>query len=138
MKYDLKTQAKVDEAAEYLAKLAGWEAEVEIKRIFPDRTLAQNNYLHLLLTAFGMHFGYDIDEAKWLYKDVNRSIYRYERKGHVFWRSSADLNKDEMSATISKFKEMAEKQGCQLPDAEQHVWLREISNEAERTQYVKR
>lgn len=138
MKYNLDKPAELDAAAEHLAKLAGFHAEIEIKRIYPQRSLSQNNYLHLILTAFGMHFGYDLEEAKWMYKYVNRTIYRYERAGHTFWRSSADLDKDEMMHSITKFKEASTKQGCDLPEAEQHQWLREIENDAERQGYYKK
>lgn len=135
MRYDLKEQTEVDKAADYLSELARFEAEVEIKRILPTRSLKQNNYLHLILTAFGMHFGYTLEESKMLYKYINKDLYHYEHKGHPFWRSSADLDKDEMARSIDTFRLASERQGCELPLAIDQAWLRNIRNDAERMNY---
>lgn len=132
MKYDLTNQIEADAAFEYLTKLVGKEAVAEVKRVSPSRSLAQNNYLHLLLGAFGIHFGYTIAEAKLVYKDLNKDIYKYKHpKGRWFFRSSADLSVDEMTKSIDRFREASEKQGCLLPTATDQDWLRAIENDIE-------
>jgi hypothetical protein len=134
MKYDLSSLDETNEAFEYLTKLGGKESIVEIKKVSPGRSLSQNNYLHLILTAFGDHFGYELEEAKAVYKYINADIYRHKKKDfpYPFWRSSADLTKDEMTASIDKFRLVSAQHGCELPLAIDQDWLRRIENDHER------
>lgn len=134
MKYNLSSLDETNEAFEYLTKLGGKESIVEIKKVSPGRSLSQNNYLHLILTAFGDHFGYELEEAKAVYKYINADIYRYKKKDfpYPFWRSSADLIKDEMTASIDKFRLVSAQHGCELPLAIDQDWLRRIENDHER------
>ena len=134
MKYDMAKLDEANEAFEYLTKLGGRESLVEIKKISPKRSLPQNNYLHLILTAFGDHFGYELEEAKAVYKYINADIYRDKKKDfpYPFWRSSADLSIDEMTASIDKFRKVSAEHGCDLPLAVDQEWLRRIENDHER------
>lgn len=133
MKYDLSIQAEAKGAKEYLELLIKRGNVAEVKKVNPARSLNQNNYLHLLLGAFGSHFGYTLEEAKLVYKDINSEIYAYEKKGRKFFRSSADLDKAEMTITIDRLREKSAEQGCPLPAATDQGWLRSIENEIERT-----
>jgi len=83
-----------------------------------------------------MHFGYSLEESKQIYKEINASTYSYKKKGRVFYRSSADLDKAEMQKTIDKFMRKSADAGCPLPLAENAEWLSLIRNEAERNQYI--
>lgn len=132
MKFNLDNKIEADEAFTYLTELVGKHAIAEVKKVVPHRSLNQNSYLHLLIAAFGNHFGYTALEAKFLYKYVNADIYRYTRRSMTFWRSSADLDKEEMAKTIDKFRQFSEKQGYPLPPATNQEWLRRIENETER------
>lgn len=123
------------EAFTYLTKLAANGSLVEVKKISPKRSLSQNSYLHLLLGAFGAHFGYSLEEAKAIYKELNNSLYRYEKKGRTFWRSSADLSKEDMAKSIDLFMQKSAEQGYPLPLATDQEWLRSIENEIERTKH---
>lgn len=133
MIYDLKDLQETRKAVDYLAKLSATEQLVEIKRISPNRTLRQNAYLHLIITAFGNNFGYTPDEAKMLYKYINKEIYKYKRHGLPFWRSSADLTKEEMAQSIDRFRAKSAEMGYDLPEADQLAWIRQLQNEVERT-----
>ena len=136
MKYNLADRTELDAAFQYLTDLAAKDIIAEIKKVSPARSLNQNNYLHLLLGAFGQHFGYTIDEAKTIYKrDVNPDIYVYEKGGAKFLRSSADLDVAEMTKSIDSFRAYSKEQGCPLPAATDQGWLREIENEIERSKY---
>lgn len=135
MKYNLTYQEQVTQAVDYLAELVGKEARVEIKKISPHRSLNQNSYLHLLLGAFGAHFGYTLEEAKTIYKELNSDLYRYEKKDRTFWRSSADLTKEDMAKSIDRFMQKSAEAGYALPLATDQEWLRQIENEAERSRY---
>lgn len=129
MKFNLDNVTEAEEAFSYLTDLVGKHAIAEVKKISPTRTLNQNSYLHLIIGAFGNHFGYTAEEAKLVYKYLNADIYRYKRKSLTFWRSSADLSKDEMTTTIDKFRQASAKQGYELPLALDQEWLRRLENE---------
>ncbi len=135
MKYDLKDTIQADLAFGYLQTLVEQESEVEVKKLIRNRSLNQNSYLHLLLGAFGANFGYNLQESKQLYKQINKDIYYYtkENRGKKldFVRSSADLDKEEMAKTIDKFMQMSEQAGYKLPPAEDQGWIRELENDVE-------
>lgn len=127
--------AEAERAFEYLTDLSGKEAIVEVKKVSPTRSLHQNAYLHLLLSAFGVHFGYTLEEAKIIYKELNANIYTYQKKKRTFYRSSADLTKEEMASTIDRLREKSAEQGYPLPAATDQGWLRDIENAVESQKY---
>jgi hypothetical protein len=135
MKFNLAVPREAKQASDYLGRLQEKQNIVEVKRVSPGRTLSQNSYLHLLIGAFGNHFGYTLEEAKLIYKELNHEIYRYRKKERIFWRSSADLNKEEMAKTIDVFMRKSAEAGYPMPLATDQGWLREIENEIERSKY---
>jgi len=135
MKYNLADKSEKSQAMSYFMKLVNKKSLVEVKKISPKRSLSQNSYLHLLIGAFGAHFGYTIDEAKIVYKDMNSSTFLYEKNGRKFYRSSADLTKEDMAKTIDTFMQKSAEQGYTLPLATDQEWLRQIENEIERSRY---
>lgn len=135
MKFNLANKNEAQSARSRLAYLAGRHSIIEIRRIQPRRTLPQNSYLHLIITAFGNHFGYSLEEAKQIYKELNSAIYCYKKKGRTFWRSSAELSKEEMAASIDNLMRRSADAGYPLPLATDQGWLREIENEIERSRY---
>ena len=56
MIYDLKNEYQIPKFKEYVNKLFKERAVVEVKKKLPNRTLAQNSYLHLLLGYFGSEY----------------------------------------------------------------------------------
>lgn len=136
MRYNLATNSEAGKALNHLLTLTRKGSVIDIKLVQPRRSLPQNSFLHLLLTAFGNHFGYTLEEAKQIYKELNPEIYRYTRtvrgKPHSFWRSSADLTKDEMSGSIEVLRNQSAAAGYPLPTATDQGWLHELMNEAER------
>ncbi len=135
MKYNLASTIDRDRAFTYLTELSATESLAELKKISPTRSLSQNNYLHLIISAFGLHFGYTLQEAKLIYKEINKDIYEYEKKKRKFYRSSADLTKEEMAKTIDKFMEKSAEAGYPLPIATDQEWLRQISNAVDGAKY---
>lgn len=138
MKFNLAIKEDRKRAFSYFVTLANRRKIVEVKKISPGRTLSQNSYLHLLLGYFGQHFGYTLDEAKQIYKELNPSIYSYDKKGRSFTRSSADLTTEEMTISIDHFREKSKEQGFPLPAATDKGWLLEIEKEIERSNYYLR
>lgn len=135
MKFDLAQAHQVKAATGYLDKLREKKNVVELRKVSPARSLSQNSYLHLLLAAFGNHFGYTLEEAKLIYKEINRDVYIYKKKGRTFFKSSADISKDDMAKTIDVFMEKSKSAGFPLPLATDKDWLMQIENEIERAKY---
>lgn len=134
MKYDLSQAKDLHEAFQYLTELGGKEALVEVKHVRKTRSLNQNNYLYLLLGAFATNFGYTIEETKIIFKrEVNPSIFVYEKNGQKFLRSTADLDTAEMTQAIDRFREYSSDNGLELPLATNEAELRSIENAMERS-----
>lgn len=55
MIYDLKNEYQIPKFKEYVNKLFKERAVVEVKKKLPNRTLAQNSYLHLLLGTLAVN-----------------------------------------------------------------------------------
>lgn len=132
MKYRMADPIENKAARNRLYYLAKKRRTVEIKEVRHKRTLSQNSYLHLLLAAFGLNFGYTLEEAKLIYKEVNKDIYYYRKKNRTFIRSSASLDSKQMAMSIDKFMDASAEAGFPLPLATDQDWLLEIQNDMER------
>lgn len=133
MKFNLALPDEAVQAQVYLGRLLKSKSLVEVKRISLNRSLKQNAYLHLLLSAFGQHFGYTLEEAKVIYKYMNVNIYRYAKKNRTFWRSSTDLSIEEMTQSIEVLRERSETAGYPLPEADNGPWVRQLQNAIEQS-----
>lgn len=117
----------------YLKACADKKKLVTIDVILPTRSINQNNFLHLLLGAFGAQFGYTLEESKEIYKELNSDVYAYKKKNRTFYRSSASLTTEEMTKSIDTLRDWSAKAGFPLPTATDQDWLIQIGNEIERT-----
>lgn len=135
MKFNTAEKEEKKQAFSYFMRLANKKNIIEVKKVSPNRTLSQNSYLHLIIGAFGAHFGYTLGEAKMIYKQINKEVYEYPKKGRTFYKSSADLSKEDMAKTIDRFMQASADQGYALPLATDKEWLRQIENEIERSKY---
>ena len=107
MIFDLKNEYQIPKFKEYVNKLFSERAVVEVKKKLPNRTLAQNSYLHLLLGYFGSEYGCSLDEAKidFYKRTCNRDLFERKtinKKGEevTYLRSSAELTTGEMTLSI--------------------------------------
>lgn len=136
MNYNLADKTELKAARNRVSYLARKGQRVRITKVMEGRSLAQNNYLHLILAAFAANFGWRLDEAKTVYKrDVNPDLYVYEKNGSKFLESSANLNKEQMAQSIDRFLEFSKEQGYPLPLATDQEWLLQIENEIERSRW---
>lgn len=134
MNYNLADPKELKACRNRISYLARKGSRAKVNEVQMKRTLSQNSYLHLIIQAFGAHFGYTSEEAKLIYKQVNSETYYYKKKGRTFIKSSADLTKEQMMRTIDKFMEASKEAGYALPLADDKEWLLQIENEIERTQ----
>lgn len=133
------------EKVAFLAKaeaLAEKEAVVELSEK-AARTLRQNSYLHLIIGIVAKELGTNIDDAKMTYYKLvaNREIFVRRKMDKVlgmereYLRSSKELNKDEMSKSIDRFKQWAAQNKIILPEPEDkemllsaEVYIQDIQN----------
>ena len=135
MRFNLKNKPEQEQATNYLSELIQKEADVRITKVIKKRSLSQNSYLHLILSYFGQHFGYTLDETKILYKQLNPTTFVYRKGGHTFLRSSADLDTMVMTKSIDRFRDQSKQMGFPLPSPDEREWLARIENEVEKAEY---
>lgn len=138
--FNLRNEYDIPKFKAYVNKLFQERAVVEVKKKLPNRTLAQNSYLHLLLGYFGTQYGCSLDEAKLDYykRTCNRDLF--ERKATnklgkevTYLRSSAELTTAEMSLSIDRFRNWSASQaGIYLPAANEQQMLVYAQQEIER------
>lgn len=84
-----------------------------------------------------METGYTLNEAKWMYKKVNQQLYEYVKNKEVFMRSSRELNTEEMTISIEKFRNYSSVEaGVYLPEPSDLNFLQEIEMEMGKNRYV--
>lgn len=104
------------------------------------RSLNQNSYLHLLIGVVAMEVGTTLEDAKTVYfkRLCNRELF--EKTFHdpllneerMMLRSTASLEKEEMSQAIDRFKKWAAEQGIYLPEPGDRELLAQIRYEMDR------
>lgn len=131
MIYNLTNEYEVPKFQEKVAKLLSDGATVELKKIPPKRSLAQNNYLHLLLGYFGSEYGLSIEEVKLdiFKRTCNADLFKRahaNKKGIrvEFLRSTAELSTAEMTTAIERFRNWSVAvAGIYLPSANEQEFL---------------
>ena len=107
------------------------------------RSLSANNYLHATLGAVALYVGESLEYVKQeIYKRrVNPDLFVIEKDnktlGHIVaLRSSADLNKEEMSMSIDRFRKWASEQGIYTPSPEDIATISQITAEMSQAHYL--
>lgn len=140
MIFNLNNPYETDKFKAYVNKLFEERAVVEVKKKLPNRSLSQNNYLHLILSWFACEIGYSLDEVKLDYfkKTCNRDLFtrkKFNKQGTeiTYMRSSADLSTGEMTTAIERFRNYSSAQaGVYLPAPNEHEFIIHIRQEIER------
>lgn len=135
MIYNLKNPIELSKFKERNDKLVKSGATVELTEKKPNRTLPQNNYLHLILTYFAITYGYTLEETKKDYFKIlcNKDLFVVEKDHemigkYISLRSSADLTTEEMTLAINRFKNYSAENGLPLPNSEDWHFLNHIRN----------
>lgn len=137
MKYSLANPKEALAAMAYLERLALKDRNVEIKKIDDKRSHPQNNYLHLILSIFGNHFGYSLEEVKQdiFKRDVCKDIFLTKKLGRTIYKSTADISREQMTAAIDRFRMFSGDLGLDLPLPTDEALLNYMHNELERSKY---
>lgn len=101
-------------------------------------SVSQNSYLHLLFSWFALETGYTAEEVKQeiFKKIVNPDTFYDGEHGELVkierWRSTADLNTQEMNLCIDRFRDYSAKEaGIYLPEPHDLAVLDEIKLQIE-------
>lgn len=127
---------------DYVNKLYAAKVVVEVKKINPKRSLAQNSYLHVILGYFASQYGCSLDEAKIDYfkrlcnKDMfEETVTNKAGKEVKRLRSSSDLTTAEMTLAIERFRNWsAAEGGIYLPSPNEGDMIIYARQEVERNQ----
>ena len=131
MIYNLNNEYEAPKFKEKAERLLQEGAMVELKKIHPKRSLAQNSYLHLLLGFFGSEYGLSIEEVKLdiFKRTCNPELFKraHSNKKGIrveFLRSTAELTTAEMTTAIERFRNWSGAvAGIYLPSANEQEFL---------------
>ena len=122
-KYNLKKAVDKERFINRVKFLLDKQALVDMTRIFPNRSLNQNAYMHILFEYLASEIGVDMEYVKQkLFKImVNRDMFIKEveflGEREFYCRSSADLTVDKAVIAINRFKSWSAMElGITLPD----------------------
>jgi hypothetical protein len=134
MRYDLQKQLDQKQALAQLQHLISKGAKIELTEKRKQRTYKQNRYLHVILTSWGLHLGYDLDEMKDIIKiDLSPSIFKYEKNGRTFYKSTSDLDTKQMTIVVDKIRKTAQdRTGFYIPEPHETELLQQMENDSER------
>lgn len=119
MKLDLSIPFDRNKAETYFKKLMEEKARVEIKKHVSKRTNLQNAYWHVACTILSNETGCTLPEIKKIIKD-HLEFMVYTKGGHQFYRSSADLDKEEFINLINFTRDFGESHGYYIPTPEEY------------------
>lgn len=137
MWYNLKNGLELQKFRDRCVELQNRGSIVELVEKKP-KSLQQLKYLHLMLSYFGLQYGYSLEETKThFYKlSVNKDIFlregtdRFTGEIYTYLRSSADLTQDEMSKSIDEFRKWAkEEAGFDFPSSDEYIALLHIRHD---------
>lgn len=137
MTYDLNTQIDRERFKKRVNGLYAKRCVVECTEFKPKRTDPQNRYLHVILGEFAMQYGERLEYVKREYfkRLCNPDLFETERpdkfRGTVKeLRSSRDLNTEEMTLAIERFRNWSSQEaGIYLPDPHEEEYLAYIERE---------
>lgn len=135
MIYSLANSLEKEQAITRFNYLLENKKKIELKVKNPKRSISQNSYLHLILSAFGLEFGYTLEEVKQeiFKKEVNPEIFYDGEAGKLKkierFRSSSDLDSKEMTIAIERFLNYSAKHGYRLPEPKDLIWIEELEKQ---------
>ena len=140
MRYDGSNELHAAQARARLENLIEGKKVFDLTEKKPQRSLSQNAYLHVLLSYFACQIGETAEYVKREYfkKLVNPDTFIREREDRFlgkikYLRSSADLDKDEMTLCVDRFRNWSSaKVGIYLPSSDEGRMISLMEIEIER------
>jgi len=125
-----------------LAKEQGFE--VTLDKYSPSRSSRQNRYLYFCLAWFAHSYGCTEVEAKEIYfkqfacpQIFEKRIVDSQGRLATYYRSTADLSKDEMAMAIRNFRAYASCNRIEIPDASDDISIRYCEQQMQRTKHYR-
>lgn len=140
MLYDLSNPLQRQNFIARCNSLQSKSCIVELREKRPVRSVSQNAYLHVCLSYFAALTGHRMEYVKQNYFKilVNPDIFIYtvddKFRGTVrTLRSSSDINSDDMTAAIERFRNWASTEaGIYIPSPDEHALITQMEIEIER------
>ena len=133
MIYNPEKQIDINRSIEKIKYFIANNKVFELTEKRKKRTISQNSYLHLILAGFALETGYTAEEVKQdiFKKIVNPNTFYEGEFGELVkierWRSTANLNTQEMTLCIDRFRDYASKEaGIYLPEPIDLVLLQDL------------
>lgn len=141
MIFNLNNNYEHQKFKDYVNKLFVQKAIIEVKKKPLNRSLSQNNYLHLILSYFASQYGCSSNEAKVdFYKRLcNKELFQRKTINKLgnevsFLRSSSQLTTLEMTTSIERFRNWSSGEaGIYLPAPNEHQMILYVQQEIERS-----
>lgn len=130
-------------ATDFLNYAKEQNIEIVLDRYSPPRSGQQNRYLYFCLAYFAHLYGCTEVEAKEVFLKQYACPQIFQQwidvKGQrtVWYRSTADLTKEEMSMAIRNFRAYAEINGIDIPDATDSDNIRRCQQEMNSTKHFR-
>lgn len=120
MIYDLSKQYDLKKFNTKVESFLKNKATVDMREIKEVRSLSQNAYLHVIISLFGIEFGYTLDESKTLLKR-KCDFMRYEKNGTQFLKQTSKMDKEELKQFIDWIRNYAGVNGLYIPTSEEYL-----------------
>ncbi len=119
MKYDLSNAVDLNRFETRVLSLKSNKKRIELKEVKEKRSIKQNSYLHVVLSLYGICFGYTLQESK---TDLKRWYgLIYEKDGKKYLKSTRELDSKELTDFIEFIREKAAQEGQYIPTADEYL-----------------
>jgi hypothetical protein len=120
MKYDLTKETEIKRLKRKLEFLLEKGAKVDLKEVRKTRTVSQNAYLHVVITLYGIEYGYTIEEAK-TYLKRTCDFMTYEKNHQRFLKTTRGMDTKQLTEFIEWIRNFAGQQGLYIPSSEEYI-----------------
>lgn len=134
MIYETRNPDDEKRARAYFESLISQKARIEVKKKARGKSLNQNSYFHVCLTAWGGHLGMTLAEIKQEVKmRLCPGIFEYEKRGRKFYHSWASLDSKQAATVTDVVRRTAmELDGFYIPEPYETELLQRMEEDASR------
>jgi len=121
MIYDLSKKADLETVKFKLNKYTEGNKVIELKLKTVKKTVHQNKYVHVLISLFGIEFGYTKEESKTVLKREFGEFMVYGKGKDKFLTSIAGLTKDQLQVWIEWIRNYSAGNGLYLLSSDEYI-----------------